>query len=550
LQDLNVMKSLQLLDCTLRDGCYIVEGDFGAPVIKGISQRLQRANVDIIECGWLKDAPHKEGSAYYHLPADADAYLPGERKTETSYAVMIDWDRYNLDSLPVHTTEAVNAIRMVFPHGKHKQALELAKKIPERGYQLFLQAANTLAYSDDELKVLAADVNNACPVSLSIVDTFGAMYPEDLERIFNILDKELLPEIKLGFHSHNNQQLSFALTMHFIKLGANTARSLVADASLCGMGRGAGNTTTELLASYINRSYSGNYDLNEILDAIDQYLGQIKETHEWGYSIPYFIAGIYCTHVNNIAYLRNHQKTLAKDMRIIIESIDPATRLKYDYDNLERIYVDYQNKEVDDADSVARLSDLLGGKKVLILAPGMTLNSQRDRIEAYVQKERPLVIGLNSIPDNYDCDCYFFTNAARYQFAKEDNGKRLSARPTFATSNIRQQDAGILAINFNRLAKLGWQFFDNGSIMCLRLLSRLGARDIAFAGFDGFAEDKSTQLYANSRILKAELSSEIKHQINEDVKSMLADFWKCDKGLTKVSFVTDSIFNYTFVRHR
>lgn len=537
------MSQIQLLDCTLRDGCYIVEGNFSTPVIRGIAQKLQSANVDIIECGWLKDTSHKDGSAYYHVPSDADAYMPTPKRKDTSYTVMIDWDRYNLDNLPTHTTETIDAIRMVFPHGKHKQALELAKKIPDKGYQLFLQAANTLAYSDDDLRDLAKDVNAVKPKSLSIVDTFGAMYPEDLDRIFKILDTELNPSINLGFHSHNNQQLSFALTMHFLKLGERSTRGLIADSSLCGMGRGAGNTTTELLANYLNRSYSGNYDLNDILDAIDQYLGKIKESHEWGYSIPYFIAGIYCSHVNNIAYLRNHHKTLAKDMRIIVESIDPATRQKYDYDNLERIYIDYQNKEVDDTEAMTKFSELINGRKALILAPGKTLKTEVEKIDNFIKTETPLVIGLNSIPERQKCDCLFFTNAARFQFANECTcGFNGVSVPIFITSNIRNGARKPLPINFNRIAKLGWHFFDNGSIMCLRLLAKMGVKDISFAGFDGFPEGSNDQCYANSRILNAELPSSIKQQINTDVKSMLADFTACDKGKTHIRFVTTSIF--------
>lgn len=67
--------SIQLLDCTLRDGAYINNSDFGEPALKGIIKHLQDARVEIIECGWLKDAPHKTGSSYFHVPADAERYL-------------------------------------------------------------------------------------------------------------------------------------------------------------------------------------------------------------------------------------------------------------------------------------------------------------------------------------------------------------------------------------------------------------------------------------------------------------------------------------------
>ena len=536
------MARIELLDCTLRDGAYIVNGDFGDDIIVGIVKKLDAAKMDIIECGWLKDAAHKEGSVYYHVPEDARRYMPKVRKSGAIYTVMIDWDRYNLDALPERSEGTVDAIRMVFPHGRHKQALALADKIVSKGYRLFLQAANTLAYSDDELKALAEDVNKTATVSLSIVDTFGAMYPDDLERIYRVLDHELNPSVKLGFHSHNNQQLSFALCMHFIHIGQGGKRDLVVDASLCGMGRGAGNATTELVANYLNRSFAGDYDMNEVLDAIDLYLSRLKDGHEWGYSIPYFIAGIYCTHVNNISYLRTHHKTLAKDMRIIIESIDPEMRKKYDYDNLERIYAEYQNRIVDDEKTMSELSAFLIGHKVLILAPGMTLKTESRKVREYIEREKPVIMAVNFLPEDYDCDCYFFANAARYQFAKDTNAKLMGGKIVILTSNIRDASQSEKVVNFNLIAKRGWKYFDNSAIMALRLLSKLGVRDIAFAGFDGFPVGSTDVFYAN-RILQAELSPEMKKNINDDVAAMLADFRMCDKGHTILSFVTTSMFS-------
>ena len=120
------MAKIELLDCTLRDGAYIVNGDFGDDVVVGLIKKLDAANADIIECGWLKDAPHKDGSVYYHVPEDARKYMPLHRKSVATYTVMIDWDRYNLDALPERTGGTIDAIRMVFPHGKHRLALALS----------------------------------------------------------------------------------------------------------------------------------------------------------------------------------------------------------------------------------------------------------------------------------------------------------------------------------------------------------------------------------------------------------------------------------------
>ena len=172
----------------------------------------------------------------------------------------------------------------------------------------------------------------------------------------------------------------------------------------------------------------------------------------------------------------------------------------------------------------------------------MTLKSEEDKIRAYIRAEKPFVIGINFVPLLYDCDCYFFVNAARYQYARDTSGQVMDKKTVVITSNIRNTAHGEKIVNFNLLAKLGWRFFDNSAIMCLRLLSKLGIRNIAFAGFDGFPVDVDETFYAN-HILQADLSPELKRGINADVCSMLKDFRACDKGQTRIKFITSSMYS-------
>ena len=145
------MPKIELLDCTLRDGAYIVDGKFGTHTIGGIIKRLQEANVNIIECGWLKDADHVEGTTYYHTPNDLNRYLISEKNRYTTYVAMIDYNRYNIHNLPDCDGESIDAIRVVFPHGKASEGVSIVKEIMARGYKAYIQAANTLAYSDYDL---------------------------------------------------------------------------------------------------------------------------------------------------------------------------------------------------------------------------------------------------------------------------------------------------------------------------------------------------------------------------------------------------------------
>lgn len=533
-------KKIELLDCTLRDGSYINDSHFGTPVIKGIIKKMQEARVDIIECGWLKDKDYEEGSAFYHVPSDLEQYFLN-RSQEHTYVVMIDWDRYNVDNLPFCDGKSIDAIRVVFPHGKHREGLAVGEKITAKGYKLYLQAANTLAYSDDDLKDLATYVNQAHPVALSVVDTFGAMLFEDLERIVKVLDEILDPDIKLGFHSHNNQQLSFALTIYFINLLKNSKRNIVVDASLCGMGRGAGNATTELMVSYLNRKEHGNYDLDAVMDAIDLYITGLQEKYTWGYSTPYFIAGLYQCHVNNIAYLLNNHRTNAKDMRNVISSLSQAERRKYDYDLLETKFLENQNRIINDEETIEKLHDAWKDKTVLLVAPGRSINAEEEKIKKFIAENKPVVIGVNAINPRYEYDYIFFVNAARYEYAASTYKDIFEQTKRIVLSNIKTEaDANEVVVNFNRAIKRGWPHFDNAVICCLRLMNQLNIKNIAIAGFDGF-KTKYNESYADESL--PTLNPDNKwDELNEEIKEMFGDFVESTKGKMKIEFVTESYF--------
>ncbi len=535
------MRKIQLLDCTLRDGAYIVNAEFGTPAIKGIIKRLQEANVDIIECGWLKNTPHKEGTSFYHVPSDLDAYLINKKHTATR-VVMIDWDRYDLDNLPQNDGRYIDAIRIVFPKDKFREGVALADKVRQKGYEVYFQAANTYGYSDEDLKELAKVVNQAKPVSLSVVDTFGAMYEQDLAHIVGILDSLLDKDIKLGLHTHNNQQLSFALSISFLQQLAGGERDLIVDASLCGMGRGAGNATTELIANYLNRKYFGNYDMNVIMDTIDTYMTGFIKNYTWGYSTPYFISGIYCAHVNNIAYLLKEHKTKFKDMRSIIESLSVEDRRKYDYDLLEKKYIDYESKVVDDEEVVKELSEKLADKSIVLVMPGKSAVESKAQIDEYIKNNNSVVIGVNAVQRGYKYDYLFFSNNVRYDYAKDVYHEVLANTPKIVTSNIKTEgESDEAVVNFNLLIKRGWEHFDNAGMMCLRLLNRLNVSDVALAGFDGFSGDYS-ESYSDKYLPHINPGKKW-NELNEEIKDMFTDFKNSASDTMDIKFLTKSKYD-------
>lgn len=533
-------KKVELLDCTLRDGAYIVEAKFGTPVIKGIIKKMQEANIDIIECGWLKNTFHEKGTSFFHVPADLEEYLL-KKSSRATYVAMIDWDRYDLNFLPEYDGKSLDAIRVVFPHGKYREGIAVGEKIAAKGYKVFFQAANTLAYSNEELSELAKEVNRVMPVSLSVVDTFGAMYNEDLERITEVLNRELEPGIKLGFHSHNNQQLSFAMSMHFAELMKQVERECIVDASLCGMGRGAGNTTTELMANYLNRKQHCNYDMNQIMDAIDMYMPYFQENYTWGYSTPYFIAGMYCCHVNNIAYLQTNHRTNTQDMKNIIESLSEDDRRKYNYDLLEEKYIENQSRAVEDEQILEYLEKEFAGREILLIAPGKSCELEKDKVSRYIVENHPVVIGVNAINPSYTYDYLFMINTIRYNYAKEIYPRQFFATKKILLSNIKTEpDESEMIVNFNRVVKRGWEHFDNAVINVLRLLDKLHVTKISIVGFDGFKQ-KYNESYADIALPTLNPNNQW-DKLNDEIKDMFRDFRESAGTAMEIKMLTDSIF--------
>lgn len=525
------MGKIKVLDCTLRDGAYIVGGNFGDRAIKGIIEKLGNAGIDIIECGWLKNDAHQKGSTYYHLPEDILPYL---KKKDATYVAMIDYNRYDVEQLSPYDGKSIDAIRVVFPRGKVGDAIAIGERIRKKGYRVFFQVANTLGYTDEELTEMLEAVNQFEPESISVVDTFGAMYEDDLTRIAEAFDKKLKKDIWLGFHSHNNLQLSFALSMKFVNMFRTTDRNVIVDASLCGMGRGAGNTTTELLTGFLNRKCGMNYDVNEILDMIDIYMEHFMRSYKWGYSVPYFIAGTYCAHVNNIAYLTETHKTSAKAINQILSQVSPEKRVTYDYDNLESIYVKNQSAcRLEEAEKIEELY----GKKVLLIMPGKSALQQYTEIKRYIERENCIVIGVNAETgaDLYNYDFFFFTNLLRHDYAVSNMKENKTVR-RIITSNIEScRQEGDIVVDYSGLIKRKWKYFENSALMCMRWLDSLGVCSIGLAGMDGYSDETY-----DDQFLTENISMEEKTVINKEIQEMLDDF-RASTG-RNIEFVTQSRF--------
>lgn len=530
--------SIQLLDCTLRDGGYLVDTMFGETFVKGFTRSMTDAGLNVVEVGFLKDEPHRTGSTIYNNAAQIRPYLPRQRREGVSYVCLSDYSRYHISNLEPYDGTSIDGVRACFFKKERKDVLDFCREIKRKGYKLYVQPVDILGYSDEELLDLIADVNEIGPYAFSTVDTFGSMYPEDLPRVFRLINEHLAPGVRMGFHSHNNLQMSFALSQEFARL-ANGVRDITIDATLCGMGRGAGNTNTELVASYLNSHWGAHYDLDVLLDAVDNYMGSMRSRCTWGYSVPYFLAGIYSAHVHNITYLSDKPSVRAKDMRFVLEQLPADVRKRYDYDLVDKLYASRLASTGDDSTSRNVFAKKVEGRSVLLVMPGPTSRTYADKVAAWKQAHNALTITVNQLPAEGEPlpDLCFFSNPKRYDYWKHD--PRFAQVDKVLTSNLCESEGeGQWVVNIAPLLRPGFKYADNASLLLLTLLDGCRPAAVGLAGLDGYDVDKKN---FTTQDMERRFEAQQAAEINQGIAGALADLAAHRKGVLPV-FVTPSRF--------
>ena len=474
------MKKQYILDCTLRDGGYINEWNFGEKEIGSIIEKLDKASVDFVECGFLTNSKYDANYSLFEKPDQIKKFLKQNMNAIPVAMIALGEKEISYDDLPVCDGESIKGIRLTF----HKNDIEKAKQysydIMKKGYLLFVQPVGIISYTDKELLDLLEIVNEMNPFAFYIVDTLGTMHENELMQYFYLIDKNLNKEIKVGFHSHNNLQLSFSNAQALLRV--YSLRDVIIDASVLGMGRGAGNLCTELITQYINESNGYRYDVFPLLEIVDKYLEKIKRDKPWGYSIPYFIAAINQCHPNYATFFMNKQTININDIEKIILCIKKEKRAIFDREYVSRLYDEYQENDVDDGQIISELTEILQNKNLLLLAPGKSLITQEDKIRQYIQEKSPFVISINVCSEIYKEDALFISNKKRFKKLDE-----LQHGLLIATSNIRdavKQTRYI--VNYSSYTNADKDISDDSGTMLLNLLARCGVNEVTLAGFDGY----------------------------------------------------------------
>ena len=228
-------------------------------------------------------------------------------------------------------------------------------------------------------------------------------------------------------------------------------------------------------------------------------------------------------------------------MRNIIATMEPEDRRRYNYDLLEKKYLDNENRKIDDKEAVQEIRQEIGSRPVLLVAPGASLLKQKQHIEELIEKKHPVIIGVNAMIEGYNYDYVFFVNSARYEYAENVHEKKFELVNKILLSNIKSKGKNERIINYNSVIKRGWTHYDNAVICALRLMERLCVKRIFLAGFDGF-KTKYNESYADPYLPSLNPNNQW-DELNKEIKEMFSDFKQNMINIEKIDFVTNSIYD-------
>lgn len=501
------------MDCTLRDGGYVNNWRFGDDKIRCVIDGLQQAHVDIIECGYLNDhATGEVGSTQFRSVEDIAPFL--HKDGSCMYVAMVDFGKMDIDAVADCDGTSVDGIRVAFHKKDLNAALEYCSAIKAKGYQVFIQPMVSMNYSDQEFIALIQKVNEIEPYAFYIVDSFGVMKRKDLVRMYYLVEHNLCSNVLIGYHSHNNLQLAYANAQTLVDIQTN--RRMIIDSSIFGMGRGAGNLNTELFVEFLNDCFGKKYEINPLLQVMDQALNSIYYSNYWGYSLPHYLSAIHNCHPNYASYLDDKKTLTVENLSAILTMLPPEKKSSYDKQAIEALYRVFMSNEAEEADIKQQIEKKLKGKRVLVIGPGKSGDMEKDLIRACAAEQDVISVSVNFEYPHCCVDYIFLSNLRRARTL----GEAVKCK-TMVTSNIKAEGY-LMQIDYEALLNNYEHVSDNAGLMLVNYLIQLGVAEVILAGIDGYSYDITQNYAADSMAMQASRAS--MDAMNEGMSAVLTQY--------------------------
>ena len=459
----------KILDCTLRDGGYYTNWDFNSETVDAYIQAMNVLPINYLELGYRNNPTKEYMGKFGYCPVSVLKYI---RQTCTKkLGVMLNEKSTRPEDLVTLLSPIVGVVDMVriaIDPKNFNRAVILAKAVKamgfEVGFNVMYMSKWQSKYPDflTKLDVLDSFVDLFC-----MVDSYGGVTPDDVTNITRTIREHT--KCPIGFHGHNNLQLGLINTITAMKLGVDYV-----DATILGMGRGAGNLNMELLLTYLNAHEGLPVDFNVLGDVISAF-SPLYERYRWGTNLPYMLAGANCI----------PQK----------EVMDWVTNRVYSFNSIVRALENRKNNAVDNA-KFPQLDIPKKFDKVLVIGGGNNAVVHKEAIKEFIAKEQNLAVVFATARN---AKVYQDIKAPIFYTLVGNEGRRLTANVGEANFNgicvlppyPRTMGTEVPAYAQRHTVELASvdftdQFKDSVTTIALQLAMNLTEGDIFVIGYDGY----------------------------------------------------------------
>lgn len=354
----------KILDCTLRDGGYYTNWDFNAETVDAYIKAMNILPIDYLELGYRNNPTKNYMGKFGYCPISVLKHI--RQNCTKKIGIMLNEKTTHLVDLNVLLKPLygiVDMIRIAIDPNNFERAVVLAKAVKDLGFEVGFNVMYMSKWQTDYPELLnKLDILDSFADLYCMVDSFGGVTPEDVVSITKAVQEHT--NCPIGFHGHNNLQLGLINTITAMKLGVDYV-----DATILGMGRGAGNLNMELLLTYLNAHEGLKVDFNVLSDVISAFSPLYKQ-HKWGTNLPYMLAG-----ANRIPQ---------KDV------MEWVTNRVYSFNSIVRALDNRKNNTVDNAKyPIFKVEKKFN--KVIVIGGGNSVNEHLEGIKAFIDTDTALI---------------------------------------------------------------------------------------------------------------------------------------------------------------
>ena len=487
---------MKILDCTLRDGGYYNNWDFEESVVTKYLETTNILPVDYIEVGYRSNPQNNYIGQYGYCPIFELQRI--RQKSIKKISIMLnekDTKISDIEKLILPISGLVDMIRLAIAPENITRAIALAEKIKKMGFEVGFNVMYMSKWKDyGGFFEIIKNVNEVVDI-FCMVDSYGSVSPKDILEISNLLKNNL--NCSIGFHGHNNLEMGLINTITAIENGIDCV-----DATILGMGRGAGNLKLELLLTYLNKHFNYNVDFNVLCEIISVFSDLLKK-YQWGTNLPYMISG-----ANSLP-----QK----------EVMEWSNNRLYSFSSIVRA-LDNKKGNILDNEKFPLL-DNINFEKILIVGGGESALNHMQGVKYFINNNDSIAIVFSTARH---IGLYQELNVQQYVCLVGTEGKRLATLQKFqgrcvlppyprkmgtdVPDFVRQNTYELSSIDFSDK-----KYADSCTAISLQIALSSKAKEVYLIGYDGYQgnvlSEKENDLTNENRALFADFNEYTNNQL-------------------------------------